>query len=321
MIISYGDCNSPHYMYKDEEALITQVNQSMNIRASSITYTIQAVSQANLTTQTTHFFPAFDGKPSTKIREILYEQNNMYGLLDVFYGMRSEAAQVGLIDTGDATVHCDAKTTSPFDYLNYLVSCMYEDGEDGDDIQNRSKFFIACFDDTTGQYGGPYFKVKKVMKQNQVSSVVDTYEIDVGFPDADLVTNLQINTNDAYSLLYQFQGDLQDSEYTYRVNDFGDIEQQHSPNYLRDNTLYKSTESKKTWWAQMTQYPIQAEITIKGLLRPTLLMSYVRLNVYFYGRKHNSSGLYIITKQIDRIDESGYRSTLSLTRIGKDNSQ
>jgi hypothetical protein len=26
MIISYGDCNSPHYMYKDEEALITQVN-------------------------------------------------------------------------------------------------------------------------------------------------------------------------------------------------------------------------------------------------------------------------------------------------------
>ena len=321
MIISYGDCNSPHYMYRDEEALITQVSQQVNVKASSITYTIQAVSQAKLTTQSTYFFPAFDGKPSTKIREILYDKNSLYGLLDVFYGMRSESSQVGLIDTGDATVHCDAKTMSPFDYLNYLVSCMHKEGEDGNDITNRTKFFIACFDDTTGEHGGPYFKVQQVMTASQATSTIDTYEIDIGFPDVDLVTNFSINTNDAYSLLYQFQSDLQGGEYTYRVNDYGQMEQQYSPNYLRDSSMYKSTEAKKTWWAQMTQYPIQAEVTIKGLLRPTLLMGYVRLNVYFYGRKHNSSGLYIITKQIDRVDESGYRSTLSLTRIGRDNDE
>ena len=45
-------------------------------------------------------------------------------------------------------------------------------------------------------------------------------------------------------------------------------------------------------------------------------MEYVRLNVIFHGRKHISSGLYIITKQVDQIDMSGYRTTLSLTRIG-----
>lgn len=65
----------------------------------------------------------------------------------------------------------------------------------------------------------------------------------------------------------------------------------------------------------MTQYPISAEVTIKGLLRPALLMTYVKLNVVFFGRKHSSSGTYIITKQQDQVGAGGYRTTLSLTRI------
>ena len=44
-------------------------------------------------------------------------------------------------------------------------------------------------------------------------------------------------------------------------------------------------------------------------------MTHVRLNVYFFGRKHISSGLYIVTKQIDKVDANGYKTTLSLTRI------
>jgi hypothetical protein len=45
-------------------------------------------------------------------------------------------------------------------------------------------------------------------------------------------------------------------------------------------------------------------------------MQYLRLNVVFPGgNKHISSGLYIITKQLDEISESGYTTTLSLTRI------
>jgi hypothetical protein len=65
-------------------------------------------------------------------------------------------------------------------------------------------------------------------------------------------------------------------------------------------------------------YPINAKLTIKGLLKPALLMSYVKINTYFYGHKHTSSGLYIITKQEDNIDASGYRTTLSITRISGD---
>ena len=68
----------------------------------------------------------------------------------------------------------------------------------------------------------------------------------------------------------------------------------------------------------MTQYPISAKITIKGLLKPALLMSYVKVNAYFYGKKHISSGLYIITKQEDSIDNNGYKTILNITRVGGD---
>jgi hypothetical protein len=45
-------------------------------------------------------------------------------------------------------------------------------------------------------------------------------------------------------------------------------------------------------------------------------MQYVRLNVIFPGgNKHISSGLYIVTKQVDNISGDGYKTTLSLTRI------
>jgi hypothetical protein len=50
-------------------------------------------------------------------------------------------------------------------------------------------------------------------------------------------------------------------------------------------------------------------------------MNYVRLNVIFPGgRKHISSGLYLVTQQQDVINESGYRTTLSMTRIAGDDS-
>ena len=45
-------------------------------------------------------------------------------------------------------------------------------------------------------------------------------------------------------------------------------------------------------------------------------MQYVRLNVVFPGgNQHISSGLYIVTEQIDDISPSGYTTQLSLTRL------
>ena len=66
----------------------------------------------------------------------------------------------------------------------------------------------------------------------------------------------------------------------------------------------------------MINYPINATLKIKGLLRPAVLMSYIYINAQFYGKPHTSTGYYIITKQVDDITETGYRTTLSLLRVG-----
>lgn len=58
------------------------------------------------------------------------------------------------------------------------------------------------------------------------------------------------------------------------------------------------------------------------MLRPATLMQYVRLNVIFPGgHKHIASGLYIVTKQTDMINEQGYKTTLALTKISGDDSE
>ena len=190
--------------------------------------------------------------------------------------------------------------------------------DNGSSIDGRHKYFIACFDDTTGILGGPYFKVRKVANNIQETTSLDTYEIDVGFPDADLVISMSINNNEAYSILYNYSEQVSNQQFIYRANDWGGYEKEYSPNIMWDKDKYEVTESQKTWWAQMTQYPISIELTIKGLLRPAILMSYVKLNTMFFNRKHSSSGTYIITKQVDQIDNQGYRSTLSLVRIKGD---
>lgn len=57
---------------------------------------------------------------------------------------------------------------------------------------------------------------------------------------------------------------------------------------------------------------------MKGLLKPAILMTYVKLNVLFYGKKHISSGYYVVTEQTDSIDSNGFRTTLKLLRIKGD---
>ena len=133
-----------------------------------------------------------------------------------------------------------------------------------------------------------------------------------------MVLNFSIDDNQTYSILYNYSNEIEQSSYVYRIDNDGKISHEYSPTLTSSSDLMKTTEADKTWWTTVTQYPISATLTIKGLLRPAILMSYVKLNVLFYGRKYIASGHYIITKQVDQVDASGYKTTLSLTRIGED---
>lgn len=72
-------------------------------------------------------------------------------------------------------------------------------------------------------------------------------------------------------------------DYVYRINNNGIIESVYSPTISNNKNEYKTTQVDKTWWTQVTQFPVKATLTIKGLLRPAMLMSYIKVNSYFYG--------------------------------------
>lgn len=318
--ISYGDLSSPSFIYKEEKAMVTKVTQSIDLNSSIISYTLQATSASLNLRAGSYSFPKLRMKPSDKIKELLKNKN--YGLQDIFYGMRDVDAVLakGLIAGDDKVVDIEEKKSiDVFDYLSYLVSCMTSGGlNNKDDLIQQGRYIFTVFDDINNELGGPYFKVSKVASNIRDTNSLDIYEIDIGYPGNNLVTSFNIEDNEAYSILYNYSKQIKQPDIIYRINDDGITVSESSSSLAQSANLMRSTEANKIWWTTMTQYPIKATLTIKGLLKPALLMSYLRLNVLFYGQKHSSSGVYIITKQVDQIDTSGYRTTLSLTRIRGD---
>ena len=108
-------------------------------------------------------------------------------------------------------------------------------------------------------------------------------------------------------------------KYVRRLNADGQWEDVYAPSKMMRQNSYDVGVTDQVWWTKATQFPINATIQVQGLLRPATLMQYVKLNVIFPGgNKHLSSGIYIVTRQVDNISPAGYATTLGLTRIKGD---
>lgn len=318
--ITYGDWELPTYIYKEEEALITKISTKMNLDVARIDYDIECTSTALSLQAGVHSFEALvNTKPSDEIKRILFSLE--YGLQDVFKGMinKDVVLNSGMIASDDAAVDIPAKTDiTVFDYISFLVSYMVSTSDVGKKVLKKSVYYWYLCDDTHFQYGGNYFKVVKVDSSVTTEKSINTYVIDVGYPSANNVSNFSITQDDEWALLYNYSKDINLPEYSYEINNKGEIEEIYSPMVTTSSKYFITTEASRTWWSMMTQFPLQATLTIQGLLRPSTLMSYVKVNVYFYSHKHVSSGLYIITKQVDTISNKGYKTTLNLLRVGED---
>lgn len=326
IVFSYGDASMPTYSYKDEEAIITKVSQSFGFGGggqmnSVISYTVEAVSSSALGLSGSYTFMKRVAKPSAVIKDLF--KNNAYRLKDIFTGM-NEANINTLVAGGDKEVTIEGKTNiSILDYIIYLVSCMIPVGTPENSI-SKDIYILTIHDDTVydASYkseestGGPYFKVSRT---SYAIEQADAYEIDIGYNTRTLIRNFQINQQENFSIYYNYQDKLFPEHYVKRLNNQGEWEEVYAPNISSNNNNRETHPDDTTWWTKITKYPISANITIQGLLRPATLMTHVRLNVIFPGgHKHISSGLYIITRQQDTVDESGYYTQLSLTRISGD---
>ena len=317
--LSYGDWRNPASIYKEETALITNVTSSLDMSASKITYTVQCVSDALSLASAVYDFPAREAKPSDIIKEMLKDVS--YGLLSVFKGMVDfqRVLTNGLIASNDKKVKIEARQNmNIIEYLNFLVDAMTPVDSKGEDtIIQAGNYFLAIHDDITNALGGTYFEVKEVKADTKVSNY-DVYEVDVGYPGDNFVTQFSLTNNQQYTILYDYAGKIEQTKYIYSIDNNGQLSTQYAPSIARSKSLYKVTEQNKSWWSKVTQFPIEATLTIKGLTRPSILMSQVRINTVMYGQKHISSGLYIITKHQDKLDSNGYTTTLTLLRIGGD---
>lgn len=318
--INYGDWRTPEFAYKNEEAIITKLNTNVDFANSRIIYTLYCTSNALTLIGGYHnFLPEASAKPSDVIYRMLYAEDSKYHLLDVFTAFKNnEALFRKCVASDDVSVELVAKPgMDALSYLNYLVSCMSPTTTPKESAIRDANYYLTIQDD---RELGTYFTVKKVSSHDDTISLnnTDIYEVDVGYPGDTLVTSFKINNDSSWSLLYDYSNNISMNDYIYNIDSSGNIYGRYSPNVTTSSVYLKTTETQKNWWTQMTQFPITATLTIKGLLRPAMLMSYVRINALFYGQRHVSSGLYIITKQVDTINAGGYRTTLSLTRIAGD---
>ena len=315
VVLEYGDWNSPSYIYKEEVCIITNLTTSLDMNSSCIKYSMHCTSDAIGLASMSYDFPARKAKPSDVLKQML--KSSQYGLRNVFSSMQGNAD--ALIASDDKEVELLAQhDVTPLEYMNYLVQSMISYSNTGSSALQNSIYTLSIHDDRSSNYSGTYFKVTKVDVNTRTLVTPDTYEVDVNYPGDNFVTQFSLNNDQSWSLLYEFSEDLKQDEYVYSVAADGTVRSEYVPNLVKSaNSTFSA--AKSSWWTKMTQFPIQATLTIKGLTRPSILMSYVKLNVWFAGsKKHVSSGLYIITKQVDTINASGYRTTLTLLRVGGD---
>lgn len=297
---SYGDLSEPSYTYKDEEAIITSIKPKVDYKRNTITYTITATSSSVISYSVKKSFESTRDKPSNVLLTVLYDSSN--GLLDIFRGMlnRDEVLGNKWIPVDDVVVDIAEKTNvSPIDYVLYLVSLMKSD--------SNNYYTLKIVD---GGEGGqlPYFKAVSTAMHDKSQMMVLT----AGYPGSIPIYDLNIDENTSTALMVEYRDKLDDGvykDYSFK----GDLtESNYYSSQVVDGT---PSANLKNWWDKMEAFPLNASITTGGLYVPAEIVQSVYLDIYFFGKRYNHSGEYMIVGQEDNISQSGYFTTLSLMRI------
>ena len=304
IIFSYGDSSQPEYSYNKEQAIITKITPNINISSASIAYTFTATSSIALSYSVARNYPKRGVmKPSDAIFQLLYGEDN--GLLDLFQGMRSreKVQSRGWICTNDIAVDIDAKQDiSPLNYLRYLLSLM----RSVDD-----SFYAMLIHDEPETEDGPYFEIVNSLL-HQGAGTTYSVDIDVGYPSDTPVYQFTPSQDTSLALITAYQGKF-DKPRVININDMGQPEVTETPSLAIKNG-HASPELVQ-WWKSMTTYPVKATLKVRGLIKPSILCDYLKINIYFFGQKYNYSGYYMVVAQKDTIDLSGYSTELSLIRV------
>ena len=311
--IQYGDANTGVY-FRDDNAMITNIRMNRSYTGMNISYTLEATSEGQLVKTYVTNFPAVTDRPSNVLYNLIYGADTVSSIIqEAFPGMRNQTfvSSNNLIPTNDAVVDLDAQqNVNVLDYINYLVGNM-SNNNSGNEVIRNSTYYVMYVDNDSNNPDGAYIQIKEITADLQPSSVTDKiYDITVGYPK-DIVYSFTVDNTQSWELLYKNSNKA--TEYIYTITNNGDLEKYYSPSISSSHKVL--SELDKNWWTQMVKFPITAQLTVKGLIKPVMLMDYINIDVVFYGQPHIASGVYAITGQTDFLSGTGYRTTLSLVRV------
>lgn len=305
--IKYGDSAYSSF-FKEEEAYIIDVTHTDNVSSASINYTIKAISSVGSIQSATYQFSSVMDKPSNQIIKLLYENaSTSVELLGILEGMRNKSEALGknLIPQDDDVISIPGlKDASLIDRITQLVSKMR-------DSKNPSTTYTLTYIDGKK----PYFKIGKIKQTNASKSVAlkNCYYVDVGFPGDSFVTNFSLNNDVYWPMYYKYAGNF--SEYKYNIDYSGNIYSQKIHPLELDDKFQTKNVSQMNWWEYVRSYPVSASLTIKGLMKPVMLIENIYIYSTFYGQEDLATGIYSIIGQKDRVDGSGYSTTLELLKV------
>lgn len=312
--IKYGDANYGKYYY-ESEALLTSVKTSFALGSNQISYTLTASSLSYITASTKLDFNSFTDKPSNIIINLIKDKN--LALSDYFTGMinTEKVLQYGLIPTNDKIVDIASQSgITVVNYLKYLVSLMVDENED---VADKSSYYLAINDELDERFSGNTFRIKEVIADsNELTIDSDLYEVNLGYPDSSLVFDFSVNTNYEWAAVYNISSNI--TTYQYDIDNYGSTYSTRRLGLSKPNLSNSEFTIDSNLWKTLTRFPLTATLTTKELLAPMLLLSYIKINNYYYGNKRITSGLYIVTGQEDSVSSSGCRTKLTLTRVASE---
>ena len=306
--ITYGDANAG-IEYNDVNALLVNAKSNFDFFNNAINYTLSATSSSVMSSVHRRNYPEVTARPSEIINKMLYQTGE---LLQYFPSMQSQTFvnSHNLIPSTDQKVTISAMSNVvPLNYLNTLVGSMTPNTGDG-------IYYLSILDEKDT---GPYFKIEQINTSLTKSSFPLIYEVDINYPNENsLIYNFSVDSDYAWPLAYEYGGGF--SNYNYDVDSKGNIFSSKTSAVTKSTGSTKMANTMdKNWWTNVTEFPVSATLEVKGLTSYVMLLNYIKVNVFYFGNKLRSSGIYIVTGQEDSLSENGFRTRLSLLRVAGDN--
>ena len=168
------------------------------------------------------------------------------------------------------------------------------------------------------------FVVKRVVKDNSVISKITTaIEFDWGglsFNKSPYTANIVQNFSAEYDGSIAIAATSQDTdggENVYALDKYGQVVTTRliADSAKAGDDLSNIQIENYNKWAKLTQYSYEATLELVGIPCEIPMGTYIKVRPLIYGIEHHTGGTYFTETQTDKLDASGFSTTVKLLKV------